>query len=701
MNKLIAEFTRGVVLISLLLLASGFLACAFFSPDARAKSLRDVIITGLASPLNKIGVAGRVKPAFEGNAAEIKAIEDFKWIFEAGGFSLPPAVNDENGSVYVTATTFDLKPKPDEQIGRGQNRETLNIKTTLYSMQPDPIKKTGKTNWVFGRVPGVVLFPPAILPDGSIVVEAVDDINNPSKNIKAKLISVSPNGKDKWRKALTFEGETFLSPPVVDENGSILIVTANINDFTNIDLANLNTSVSFVDQTNGSIKWSFNPAVLEDLETFIIASAPVIDPINNIAVAAAVNIADLSLVEKINLFIEGFEKGAVIDEGKNQELLDAIKAGRDINPIIREIENGIKEPLNTGIDEFVEGLISNLCKTIALDMNNGSVVWQTNLPGYCLISPFINGTGDNVLISSRINFNVDVDVDVNVDVKIIDPKNPGGNLSIDFRIVRPAEDDIIVKPSGALTAINILTGEVLWSTDINGAVLTSPVFDVENNRVIAAGTENIVVNADINQFNMDKALGRLFAIDVNSGNEAWTSEAFPGVIGTPAIDSRMRFPLLQGKDGSLFFTLFSFALPVNGSSILTSSINAVNTDGAVKWQSPFATGAALNTAPVISFDDSLFFNVNSGLSQLKMRLFLKENGANSGAQSLFFKGRLIGLNPETGLINKSVETGGISFSPPALNRERNVLYEVTNDFKIGRKPFSIDLTTFVHALKLD
>lgn len=703
----------AIVLIALLtLLASvGYKTAATAGINIpKIEQMRKMVIRKAYEPLNQIRQKISLKRlTFNDNRVtnnrfeELGSSADFKWIFETEGISLSSPAVDDNGSVYVSITSLDFGHDPDIQNFEESNFENplFNIKTTLYSLQSNSELKTGNENWSFSAIKGASTFSPVILANGTILVESIVGLNNPLETPRGKLFAVDQNGKAVWNNELTFDGEVFPVPPVVGRDGTILITKINtLGTPDPVDIVdvieNLSTSISSVNFRDGSIIWTFDPNTLSDEETLIVLAPPVISTTGDTAFISAINTTNLRVQDKINEFISNFEDEVQIDDEVEGDLIDAIKNGEDINPLLNEIEDNIGLLLNKELDEFLE-TINQFCKIIAINLDDGTINWELPLKGVCLVPSVLDPKDGNILFSSRPGFSLDFILDVNVNVTIENPKDPDSSLKIDVDVVPPEIEDVTIIPIGFLSAINTADGSILWSTDIDDTILLSPVFDEKNERIIVAGTNgfsseigHVLFGSDLDSFS-----SRIHAINKIEGSIIWTSELFNGIIGASKVDGLVKFPLLPGTDGSVYFTLSDVkaedsdveAEDIGDISSLTV-IQAVGPDGAAKWEKPFLPEGLITSPPIINRSNDTIF--------LSIQKFLGFTGFVTD-----IKGSLISISPNNGTVAGTMEIDGVALSSPTIDRKQEAIYTLTNDFSFNLKQLSFNLQSFVYALELD
>lgn len=638
------------------------------------------------------------------NAVEKNAAQDeFKWIFTAEGISFFPPVVDKNGTIYAATTDINLELNLQDLINKGPEDALVDIKTNIYSLQPLPLKPTGKEDWVFSGIDGIIIFPPVVSTDGTILVESIEGVNNDSINLMGKLTAIDQNGKNKWGTTVNFDNQIFIAPPVIGSDGGILVASVNIFDFTNINnIEDLITHISSIDPANGGIKWSFDAAAFSD-DHLIVLAPPIIAQSGDTVFISAINAKNLSIQEEINLFIEEFETNAQIDEEKKEALLEAVKNGKDFTSILDEIEGETELLLNDELDKFLDDILNQLCNLIALDANNGGLKWQSPLPGICFVPPIIDTVNGEKIFVSAVNFSLQVDLEASVDIQIVNPKDPASDLEVKIDIIPPEKDDIILTPFGTLSSVDVSNGGIIWSTNIDDIILLDPVIDQGNERIIVSGTDGSDIRFDLNDFsiNIFDSKNKIHALNKNNGAVEWVSEAFNGLIAS-SIVSNVNFPLLLGTDGSVFFTLFDEIETANGEERTPSQmIHAVNPDGSTKWEDPFAPEGFLTSAPVISrLDNAIFLSASSLRNSLEIPPFLKGGGQLQGLIP-DLKGRLVRLNSGNGTISRSVEIDGFPPSSPVIDTGLNAIYIITSDFEIGVRPFSFDLLSFVYAAELN
>lgn len=707
----------SIVLITVSILLGGYKSYALANPGlAQLDFFYDKLINAVHSPLNmvqrKINLIDlNYQDRLSGNKpAKQQPLEDFRWIFKAEGLTLvSPEIDLVNGTIYVATTDIindinnELKLQ-DTQEADSKDRLFNIIHSNLYALEPGLIGKTGKEKWVFRDINGIIPFSPVIAADGTALVESINGVNirnNTFENLQGELSAVDQDGKDKWGKPTIFKGEIFLGPPVVGPDGSIIITTIKSFDPLNNNVEGLSATVASIDPVNGDIKWLFNPVNLSNDKPLIINAPPVISQTGDLIFVNAIRLLSmLDIQEEINGFIKGLEDNLLemVDEGKKKDLLAAIENGEDIEPIIEDIEKEVELLINDRMNEFLNGLLNSLGKVFALDLNNGSVKWEAVFSGFSLSSPIII-SADEINVGA-VNLLASVKLEANLNVTVNNPKDPEGGFDITLNIIPPAKDDVTITTSGTLNSIDIASGEILWSTNTDEPILLRPVFDQKSEATLVGAT-SFTIDTTPDKLNISNLKSKIYAINSVDGSIHWTSELFEGIVGLPSIDSAFDFPLLPGRDGGVFFTLFDPGKGDNGVFIFTPKIQAINPDGTTRWPAPFVPDGLVTSAPIIKGDDdTLFLSVNNHQGLFDEKSFRIKN---SGPENLLpdFNGQLISLNPDNGTVIRSIEMDGFAYTSPVIDAGMKSVLVATDGFKIDRKPFSFDLETLVHSIKLD
>lgn len=621
---------------------------------------------------------------------ELQSSDEFKWIFESSGVSLTtPAVSDD-GSIIITSTKVGLDLSLKNLINKDPDALPIVVTTILSSLQADPLKKTGKEEWSFDRIPGAAIFQPVFTSDGSIILETIEGADNIPDDLQGHLFAISPDGKNKWADVVTFENEIFIGPPMESNDGTIIVTSIKILSLLdNNTLKEFDTTISGIDPDDGSIKWTFHPSNLETGEPLIITTPPVISRTGDTVFLGVMNIANLKNPAKLEFFIKEFENNVKIDEEKNKALIAAIVNGKEIEPLIEEIENDLELQLNDALKEFIDESFLKFCSVIELDLNDRVVKWQTPLDGFCLTSSILDPENQQVLYSSRTNFTVQIDLQVTVEVEIGDPKDPEGNLEVSFEVEKLTEDNVTIKQIGTVSAVDVLAGDVMWETNIEKPIYLNPVFGLNNEKIIVAGTKGFNVNSDLDKISVTRSGSSVYAINKSDGNVDWESATFDGVIGFSITNSLISFPLLSGSDGSVFFTVFNLEFDVGAvNAISVLKIYALNQEGISKWETPYTPDGLLTTEPVINTNgNSIFLSVEDTpkLSDLVPKT----------------RSKLVEIDSNTGTGIKSFKMNGFVFPPPAIDTKENTLFVSASDVEVMFRTFSFDILSFVYALDLD
>ena len=613
--------------------------------------------------------------------------DDFKWVFDANGFSFTTPVVDPNNTIYTLSTDFSFNKMP------------YGFKTSLYALQSESIEQSGKENWVFNNVDGIATFPPAILFDGTIIVESIEAINGATEDLHGKLYAIDQNGKNKWGSFINFDNEIFLTAPVTDQEGSLLITTVNTIDFENINNSmDVATHVSSINMEDGGINWSFKTELFNNEDTLIMLTQPVINRLNNTVLINTINAKAFTMQDEIDLFLNEFESSVKIDELKKDELREVVRNGEDFTSIINDIENDVKLQLDNDLDKFVGNILNHLCTLIALDKDDGTLKWQSAIPGICFTSSVLDTKDDKLTFIGQTNFSLQTNLDINVDITVVDPKDPEGDIDINIQIIKPDQDGVVLTPFGVLSAVEISTGNIVWTSDINDAIFLSPVFDDVNNRVIVSGNSDVNINFGLGEFSTNNPKSRIYAINVSDGSMDWVSESFDGIIGFSSIDSNPTFPLLLGADGSIIFVKFNIKNSdnINGSYM----IHAINSDGTTKWLEPFIPDGFLTSAPVLDIvNSSIIFNMFDLPSSIKDFVSLDKVKKFDGL-TIPFSGKLVTINNNDGTIRRLTDLNGLPLSSPTIDSMLGTVYSIANDFELSLKPFELNLSTSVHAIEL-
>lgn len=704
----------SILLIAASILLGGYKPYVLANPElAQLDFFYNKLISTVHSPLNMVQkkidlIDLNYQERLSSNKpAKQQLLEDFRWIFKAEGLTFDsPGVDLVNGTIYVATT--DINNELNLQDAREpDSRDGLFniIHSNLYALEPDLIEKTGKGKWVFRDINGVIAFSPIIAADRTILAESINGINirnSTFENLQGELYSVDQNGKDKWGKQTVFKGEIFLGPPVVSPEGSIIIATIKPFDPLNMNnsLEGLSTTVASIDPADGNIKWSFSPLNLSSDTSLIINAGPVISQTGDLVFINVIRpLSALDIQEEINGFIKGLEDNLLetVDEGKKEDLLEAIEKGEDIEPIIEDIEKEVGLLINDRMDEFLHGLLNSLGKVFALDINDGSVKWEATFSGFSLSSPIIISS-DEIHVGA-VNLLASVKLEANLNVTVNNPKDPEAGFDITLNIIPPAKDDITITTFGTLNSIDISSGEILWSTNTDEPILVRPVFDQKSEATLVGAT-SFTIDTTTDKLNISNLKSKIYAINSVDGSIHWASELFEGIVGIPSIDSVFDFPLLPGRDGDVFFTLFDPGKRDDGVFIFTPKIQAINPDGTTRWPAPFVPDGLVTSTPIIKGDDdTLFLSVSNHQGLFNEKTFgIKNSGTENRRPD--FNGQLISLNPDNGAVIKSIEMDGFAYSSPVIDANMESVLVATDGFKINRKPFSFGLETLVHSIRI-
>ncbi len=674
---------------------------------------------------------------------------DFKWAFTAEGVSFLKPVISESGNVHVATTDIDVTVALDELEEKGEEAVTIGeINSNLYALKPNPINPRGKDEWMF-NTDGTILFPPVISDDEKVFVESLVVTNEVVGSSTVTGFSVNvfavKDGVNVWSNSVEFDNSIPLSSPVVAQN-TVLMTTLKSPDFSDFNISDLSGEISAFDSATGNTKWTFNPANTgmdtEDgegeeqnsLPKFLFAP-PVVD-----GNTVFVNTISATSIDDIKAFLENSIEGVdelfttiVVDTAP--DFLAALLVGGDLNEVIDPVEDDIEVIITEIIDDLVEEL-SNLGTLFALNLADGSVKWNSKFQGVSISSPVIANSGIVTVGSSNLKLddtNADVNIgialdedngkltfDVSVQIEIAgvtfgfkkvleidllalqdDPTNLEGIVtSPPLETDTPELDELIIEVDGRVSGFNVADGTKAWETTVDSPVLLKPVISNEMDQVIVGGTTFSVERTD-SSVDIGGFASKIYAVNGLNGNLDWESDPFAGVIGLPPLDLILGDPILLSTDGSVFFSFFDVENDDPSSSVL--KVWAVSQGGSMKWSSPFAPENLGTSAPVIDPETGKVF---LSLSQIDIPDpdgdVPPEDGETPNLRDLKpdLKGLVIGLDPLSGAVDKSVEVEGFVISSPAIDPRGGTAFISTIDFEINRDPISLDLLSFVQAVKV-
>ncbi|MGR3176455.1 MAG: outer membrane protein assembly factor BamB family protein [Candidatus Anammoxibacter sp.] len=659
--------------------------------------------------------------------------EDFKWVFEADGISLVnPVVNQENGTVFVTTTDIDFRLKLINLITGNENVFDIgNLQSKLYALKPDSISSDniGEKEWEFS-VDGVITFPP-VLSNGDTFVMSIDrdvdlsdldglddledfldnlkDLGNILNDIGGRLTAINKDGQEKWDTPVKFDRAFPIGPPVVTTHGLILTTTLKIPDISDVSsiAKNLTGVVSAFNTETGEEKWSFDPAKLNSGSRLTVINTPTF---NNSTIF--VNAISTTSEKEINEFIE-FTKTTITDiqnEVKSiitnaiSELLDITLNGGDIQPVVNNITEKINLLINDNINNITNELPNVSSRLFALDLD-GEIMWDSRFAGTSVTSPIITDSGINVNSTNfslgDISFDIDINVTlssegilkVNTTINLLiagTSINVGMALTLDtasddpLDTLRTVFDSLdfsevlgastISTSEGVSTTFNETDGKLKWQTKIGKSILFKPI--VSDSQIIAA-TSGFNTNNETKKIELANPIIKVYSINTVNGGINWISDQIEGT----TVSS-----VLLGSDNDVFLTYLD-----NGAL----QVQAFNLDdGSVKWTNLIKTDNFVTSASIINPNDGMIF-----LSTSKTGDAL---GFETSLRDLFptLKGEIIGLDPSTGSVEKTIEVDGFPLASPAIDATRNTIYSITSDYKTSLFNGTLDFITLVNASDL-
>ena len=687
----------------------------------------------------------------EGDEVEAQALRnDFKWVFEAEGLSLVEStINQEDGTVLTATTNLDIEIElknldNDESVIR-----TGGLQSNLFALKPNPLLNRGKEEWVT-EIDGVIIFPPVssngdafvMSIDGNVNFDALgeglegledleDFLNNLEdlagvgndllNNILIKLTAVGIDGQQKWNTPVEFSRTLPVGRPV-GAPGLILATTVKIPDLSNASsgigniVKDFTGIVSAFNVDTGEEEWSFDPAEIGGDSKLFVINPPIVND-DTIYVNAISFISE----EDINEFIELI--GTTITDIQTaiettitdsiSQLLIAILVGGDIQPIVDDITEEIESLINDSINSITDGIPDLSSKLFALDLE-GNAIWDSEFEGISGTSPIatdsgINVNGTNVTLGD-VSFTADIvaeltpegilniDADINLIIAGADI-NVGMVLSLDITSADPLStlnteldlpdlSDVLNSLDvfeGALTTFDVIDGELKWQTMINEHILFEPVTSGDQIIAVANGynTDNVAEDiSDLLEQIITNPISKVYSIDTANGGINWTSEQIDGTIVSSA---------LLGPDNDVYLTYLDEG---------RMQIHALNpNDGSEKWANPFKPDNLVTSTPIINPNDGMVFLSTSKLDDLQNP---ETDDGRTKIRDLIpdATGEVLGLDPSTGVVEKTIEVDGFPFVSPTIDNNENTIYSTTSDFDLdGLK--GIDLLTFVHAYDLE
>lgn len=714
---------------------------------AQFKLINEKVIDIVQSPLKAVqrGV-DLIMPDYQ-HLSPDKAIEiaqsrkDIKWVFPAEGVSLvSPVINPEDGTVYATTTDIDIEANLKDLPDNGPDAITIgDLHSNVYALRPKSIGNRGSKKWVFS-MGGIVIFQPVVSTNNKTVfVESINgeiDLENQTFEFSGgKLFAIDQDGKDLWGRPAEFEGEIFLGPPVIGNDGTIYTTTIKIADISNITELDFSGVISAIDPTNGEVKWRFNPSELSDDKFLFTIAPPAVAPTGDTIFINAISTVSTEEIEGLitSAIPEIQDEIADLINNTIPSLLEAIENQQDINPILDDIEDDVESLFNLLFNDLIKEIL-NLGTIFALDSDK-NIKWDSTFPGVSLSSPVAADSG--VVNTGGVNVPIeDISTDVNIDAKLnpeegtieanldvrllvlgatfgvkigieLNLEDPSGTLKLtDPKIALPDLEDIDASLIGTLNGIDSANGNLLWSTNIGEAIFNKPVVINNLNQTIV-GASGFSINTGQDGIEPESLFSKIYSINTSNGDIGWESESFNGVIvGFTPVDSIIGDPLLVGRDGSVFFSFFDITAGEDEAEIPSFKVLGVNQGGTTKWEEPFVPDGLVTSAPVINKDDDMLFISISSVKDLFEELPLPPMPSREKRPKLRdlvpdLKGKLVAINPVDGTTSKSIEIDGFPIASPAIDEKEKAIYVGTADIGIGKRPLSIELLSFIHAARLD
>ena len=310
-------------------------------------------------------------------------------------------------------------------------------------MRPNSILNRGRKNWEV-ETNGITIFQPLVLDNGNVLVESVDgdlklDLENLEDvnlgNLTTKITAFNNNGNTIWD--VDFENSSFISKPMVASNNTVLTTTIMIPDLPEIsdinpnelDLSSFSAIITAFDSGNGNVRWTFNPASLDD-ETNLSLFTPPAVAFNEgkIFSVATSSISEEDLQNLVTEITENIEQTAIESIlALILQIVAILSEDGDASALIDQLENDIasliNDPLKTALNEPF-----GHSELFAID-TNGDIIWQTTIPGISLFSPLASDSGlVNVCALKALVEDVSSSVDLDIEL------SPQNLLTIDAEI---------------------------------------------------------------------------------------------------------------------------------------------------------------------------------------------------------------------------------------------------------------------------
>ena len=671
------------------------------------------------------------------------AFRNFKWAFKAEGISfIKPAVDSNSGALYVPTTDVDISVNVRDLSELDEDAINIgNLQGKLYCLSPNSILNRGRKNWEVDTN-GITIFSPEVSGNGDVFVESVDgDIQIDLENLEnidigqliSKITAINSNGTTLWEE--DFENSSFISKPMIAPDNTVITAAITIpnlpkisdNDMNGLDLAGFSAKIFAFDSGNGNIRWTFNPASLDE-ESHLSLFAPPVVAFNEskiYAVATARN-SEEDLQELATGIIESIEQTAI--ESVLEAILQIVallSEGEDTDALIDDLENDIasliNDPLKTALNETF-----GHSELFALD-TAGDILWQTSVPGISLFSPLASDSGFvnvctlkvlvedvsssvilDIALSPENLLTIDADVDLlisgepiafgldfSIDASML------GNVSditelLETEIERPKVSDLI-----NILSRNLITeyfayntadgetadGELLWSSIIEGPVITKPSLTADKQQIISTVID-ASLDVDSESPGLQSITNHIYSLDANNGEMKWKSDPINGSIIPP---------ILTDNDNCVYYSFIEGEKLDFGQSDV--QIGALDSNGLAKWANPFRPDDAIAFAPVITMD-ALYVPVNK-ISDIIPTDDDMDSGDRGRLRNLRpdIKSAFININIETGSAIKRVTLNGLISAPSIFDESRNALYSTTFNFNTSVNPISIELFSRVYAIK--